>query len=260
MSRRHRDGDEPQGDGQGFNAPFRDLKKLVRIVPSTAETVSSARRGPTPAERPRRPAAPPERSRGAEPDDDALFRAAVAGAVPLATTERSPAPPAPPRSTPLGNARENAAALAELTDLVAGGGVFDVSDSDEYVEGAVAGLDPRVVRKLRSGDFSYQCHLDLHGLTVDGAKLAVRQFVLRGLRAGHRCLLLIHGRGHNSREQRPVLKEALKSWLTRGELAQVVLAFTSARPCDGGAGALYVLLRRERRPRKPFRTLDGAKS
>jgi DNA-nicking Smr family endonuclease len=57
-------------------------------------------------------------------------------------------------------------------------------------------------------------------------------------------VLIIHGRGHNSREGIPVLKERLQVWLTRGRIGRHVLAFATARPQDGGAGAVYVLLRR----------------
>jgi DNA-nicking Smr family endonuclease len=69
----------------------------------------------------------------------------------------------------------------------------------------------------------------------------------------------VHVRGRNSKDQRPVLKDGLKTWLTRGELAKAVLAFATARPCDGGAGAMYVLLRRERRRKAPFQTLTGSR-
>ena len=47
-------------------------------------------------------------------------------------------------------------------------------------------------------------------------------------------------------------------WLARGRSARIVLAFTTARPCDGGAGALYVLLRRDR-TRRAIRVVEGAK-
>ena len=77
---------------------------------------------------------------------------------------------------------------------------------------------------------------------------------------GRRCVLIVHGRGRNSPDQRPVLKDAVKLWLTRGELGRRVLAFSTARSYDGGSGAMYVLLRRERRKKAPFRTLSGAKS
>ena len=68
-------------------------------------------------------------------------------------------------------------------------------------------------------------------------------------------MLIVHGRGLNSKDQVPVLKTRLAQWLARGSWARLVLAFTSARPCDGGAGALYVLLRRQRHtgPRAPVK-------
>jgi len=153
---------------------------------------------------------------------------------------------------------EEAEALAELSDLVTGAARFDITDTREYVEGVVVGLDPRLIRRLRRGDFAWQAHVDLHGLTAAEAREAVERFIAESFRAGRRCILIVHGRGLNSKDQTPVLKERLKSWLAHGRIARVVLAFASARACDGGAGALYVLLRRERRTR-PIRVTEGAK-
>src|SRR5207247_2026834 len=90
------------------------------------------------------------------------------------------------------------------------------------------------------------------------ARVDVDRFLADSVALGHRCVLIVHGRGHNSKDQTPVLKERLKSWLARGRTARIVLGFTTARPCDGGAGALYVLLRRDRR-RRPIRVTEGAK-
>lgn len=153
---------------------------------------------------------------------------------------------------------EEAEALAVLSDLVTGDGAFDVTETREYVEGVAVGLDPRLVRRLRRGEFAWQAHLDLHGMTADEARVAVEGFLVRAQRAGNRCVLIVHGRGLNSKDQEPVLKERLKTWLARTRLAAFVLAFATARACDGGAGALYVLLRRDRR-RRPIRVTDGAK-
>ena len=181
----------------------------------------------------------------------------MAGVVPLRGSGRRVDRPAP-----AGDGRrpvsDEAEALAMLSDLVDGSAVFDVTDTREYVEGAIVGLDPRVLRRLRRGDYAWQAHLDLHGDTSDEARAAVDRFLVAAANAGHRCVLIVHGRGRNSKDQLPVLKERLKSWLARGRAARLVLAFTSARPCDGGAGALYVLLRRDR-TRRPIRVLEGAK-
>jgi DNA-nicking Smr family endonuclease len=149
-----------------------------------------------------------------------------------------------PASEPHPPVTEEMEALAALSDLVGGAAPLDVTDTREYVEGQVVGLDPRLLRKLRRGEFSWQAHLDLHGMIADEARAAVDRFLVQSVVAGHRCVLLVHGRGLNSKDHIPVLKERLRLWLTRGRVARSVLCFATARPYDGGAGAVYVLLRR----------------
>lgn len=167
--------------------------------------------------------------------------------------------PAPAASTVRTVVDEDAEALAELSELVTGTGHFDISDSTEYVEGAVVGLDPRILRRLRRGEFAYQAMIDLHGMSAAAARVEVERFITGALATGHREVLIVHGRGLNSKDNVPVLKERLKSWLARGRIGRSILAFTSARPADGGAGALYVLLRRQRGPKERITVLEGAK-
>ena len=81
-------------------------------------------------------------------------------------------------------------------------------------------------------------------MTRDGAKRTVELFLRGSRHAGKRCVLVVHGRGLHSMDQLPVLKDALKTWLSTARFARHVLAFATARPVDGGAGAIYVLLRR----------------
>ena len=132
----------------------------------------------------------------------------------------------------------------ELEAIVSGKVAFDMFHNDEHVEGAVQGLDPRVLRQLRAGELSWQGYLDLHGLRVEEAREALERFLLQQRRKHHRCLLIVHGRGLNSPDKEPVLKKRLLRWLTRGFLRKKVLAFSSARPYDGGSGALYLLMRK----------------
>ena len=240
--------DADDGRERPFNSPFRELGKLVGPLPERA----TARKANAPS------SAPPRESSGG--DDAELFATAVKGAVPIPARERDRSAAGPRRPTAAAIISEEAAALAELADLVSGGADFDISDTDAHVEGMVVGLDPRLVRRLRAGEFAYQAHLDLHGLTAAEAKTAVREFLLASMVRGYRCVLLVHGRGRNSPDGRAVLKDRLKEWLTQGELGRRVLAFSTARPYDGGSGATYVLLRRERRGKKTFHTLVGAKS
>jgi DNA-nicking Smr family endonuclease len=252
MSRRSgRSGGERTGTApaspraRALNAPFADLGKRLRGRPVAA---------------PPRPAPSPAEARPAtEPDEPALFASAMREVVPLPSDMRARvAGPGPAAAGVRPPVSEEAEVLAELSDLVAGATAFDISDTREYVEGAVVGLDPRLLRRLRRGEFALQAHLDLHGLTADEARPAVDGFLTAAARAQHRCVLIVHGRGLNSKDQVPVLKERLKIWLARGRAAHVVLAFATARPCDGGAGALYVLLRRDR-GKRPIRVTEGAK-
>ncbi len=133
--------------------------------------------------------------------------------------------------------------MRHLDDLVHGNAPFEMADAEEYIEAAVKGLDRRIVKKLRRGELSIQAHLDLHGFRREEARQMVAEFIAKSHVEGKRCVLIIHGRGLGSRDNIPVLKEKLTSWLTRGAIGKHVLAFTSARPWDGGVGAVYVLLR-----------------
>src|SRR5439155_8797903 len=112
------------------------------------------------------------------------------------------------------------------------------------IEGHAHGLDAQVVRKLERGEFAVQAHVDLHGLLKEEAKLELETFLSRARQSGKRCVLVVHGRGLHSKDQVPVLKEALKRWMSTERFARHVLALGTARPHDGGLGAVYVLLRR----------------
>lgn len=179
-------------------------------------------------------------------DDRAAFLDAVGDAKQLNSDPRGVLQP----SLPPGNARhvpiydEEAEALAELERLVDGVTHFDIADTDEFIEGLAEGVDRRLLTKLRKGEFAVQAHLDLHGMRRDDARQAVAEFVDQACRNGHRCIRIVHGRGLNSKDKVPVLKLLLTSWLERGRVGRAVLAFCTARPNDGGAGAVYVLLRR----------------
>jgi DNA-nicking Smr family endonuclease len=221
-----------KGDrGSPFNTPFRDLgRKLDRRRRQRAE----------PPDPPPSPDPPP-------PDDGALFERAMDGVTPLGDRDRRRVAAGTHSSRGSKPVDPDAEAYATLSGLVSGDIPFDFTDTDEYVEGHVAGLDRRVLRKLRRGEFSVQAHLDLHGLSRQEAREKVEWFLTEAVVAGHRCVLIIPGRGLHSSGQGPVLKDVVRAWLSRGKIGRSVLAFTSARPVDGGAGALYVLLRRNRK-------------
>jgi DNA-nicking Smr family endonuclease len=135
-------------------------------------------------------------------------------------------------------------AMAHLSDLVKGSVELDITFSDEYIEGSIRGISPKLMRRLKRGHFPVQDYIDLHGMTRQEAETEVKDFLLESHRLGLRCVLIVHGRGLNSPESLPVLKEGLPLWLNRGPVKKIVIAFATAKPYDGGTGAIYVLLKR----------------
>ena len=134
--------------------------------------------------------------------------------------------------------------MAHLSDLVRGAVELDITFSDEYIEGSIKGFSRKQMRRLKKGQIPVQDYIDLHGMTRQEAEKEVKSFILRSHRMGLRCVLIVHGRGLNSPESLPVLKEGLPIWLRSGPVKKIVLAFATARPYDGGTGAVYVLLKR----------------
>jgi|LSQX01.2.fsa_nt_gb DNA-nicking Smr family endonuclease len=134
------------------------------------------------------------------------------------------------------------AAMKELIEWVCGEGEFCAEDSDEYMECWRRDVDSLLVRQLRLGKFAIQGHVDLHGLNAEQAREVVAQFVRDSFLADKRCVLVVHGRGLHSPDGVSVIKNSLHQWLTEGDTGRYVLAYTSAQPKDGGAGATYVLL------------------
>lgn len=195
----------------------------------------------------RLPATPPDGERKPAPeklpdlkDERALLAWAMRDVAPLpASAERVDGRATPQRPV----VDEDEEAYAELKALVEGRVRFNLSDGDEYLEGSVEGMDSRILSKLRRGSFAIQDYLDLHGRTRAEAKEELTRFIERSGGAGKRSVLVVHGRGLNSKDQQPVLKQSVAQWLVRGKLARWTLCFCTARSVDGGAGAMYVLLR-----------------
>jgi DNA-nicking Smr family endonuclease len=134
--------------------------------------------------------------------------------------------------------------LVQLKKLIKYGTGFVVSLTPEYVEGTANKVSPEVARRLHRGYFSIQAHIDLHGLGVNDAHQAFDAFLNKNIMEDKRAVLIIHGRGLSSPYE-PVLKTKVYQWLTAAPWHKWVIAFSSARLCDGGAGATYVLLRRQ---------------
>jgi DNA-nicking Smr family endonuclease len=193
-----------------------------------------------------KPPPKPEKT-GEIPDDVNIFSQAMSGVVRLEKKgirktpahEKKLAPPYPAPDV-------EQEVMEHLRDLVNGTVDMDITFSDEYIEGSINGVDKNTMRRLKRGQIPVQDHIDLHGLTRKEAETTVREFLVRSQGRGLLCILIVHGRGLNSPDSIPVLKERLPVWLNRGPARKIVKAFSSARPYDGGTGAIYVLLRKRK--------------
>ncbi len=170
-------------------------------------------------------------------DDIELFRSQLHAVKPLRHDKVSPPRkrPAPlPRQTWLEEERVIRDMLSEDYDPA------EVEVGDELLFSR-NGLQHGLLRKLRRGQFSVRMQIDLHGMTVPEARVALTQFLLDCRAVNARCVRIIHGKGHGSLHKQPVLKGKVNKWLQQRD---EVLAFCSARIEDGGTGAVYVLLKR----------------
>ncbi|WP_131782328.1 Smr/MutS family protein [Legionella gresilensis] len=103
-------------------------------------------------------------------------------------------------------------------------------------------LPAKRLRELKLGKIPRQAKLDLHGFKSELAQQILIDFIQQAITLEHRCLLIIHGKGSPHGEL-PVLKNLVNHWLKQ---IPAVIAFHSALPQDGGTGALYVLLKKNR--------------
>ena len=183
---------------------------------------------------------------GGRDEDERAFAEAIKGATPLDPGERRGRAPAPPPGTaragagarrPAPRAEEDTGAPGRLTVEVAG----------ETVTARAPGIDARQLRRLRAGAYPVEARLDLHGSTRAEAAPALERFIASAEASGMRCVLIVHGRGHRSAAEGPVVRPAVWEWLAGSRRARArVMAFASAPPRLGGPGATLVLLRRAR--------------
>jgi DNA-nicking Smr family endonuclease len=168
-----------------------------------------------------------------------LFARSVGPVRPLASKHRQsrPVAAAPPQPVPVQHRLDEEAVMREaLSDE------FDVEtllETDEALSFRRPGLGPDVVRKLRRGGWRLQGQFDLHGFRREDARQALADFIREAHKNGWRCVRVVHGKGLGSPGKTPVLKGRVQSWLVQ---KKEVLAFVQARPAEGGAGALVVLL------------------
>ena len=230
----------------GLFRPFEDLKTILQnrsfnLAPGMAENAGKSRLKST--SRLNMPAKTANYAgvRTVYENEKELFMEAMADVRPIARNNLID-PGAYPQPLQISEHDGEADSRLQLENLIKYGEGFVVADTSEYIEGTGYNVHPEFTGRLHRGDFSIQAHLDLHGLGVEDARQAFETFFKETITSGKRAVLIVHGRGLSS-PAKPVLKTKVVEWLTCGPWRKWVIAFTSARSCDGGAGATYVLLR-----------------
>ncbi|OAI06627.1 Smr/MutS family protein [Methylomonas methanica] len=170
------------------------------------------------------------------PSDDALlFRNTIGTVTPIDTNTVILKPDKKPRPIPLFKPLEQVDPLQKDVE-----GSLETLFQEDKIAFLVPGMQKNVLRKLRKGYYGLDADIDLHGLNSRDAQQQLLRFLHYCVEDGFRCVLIIHGKGYNSPNNQPVLKNDINLWLRQHK---DVLAFCSAPSKVGGTGALLVLLR-----------------
>lgn len=217
------------------NRPFSWLAGLVQEAGIELQAPEKPYKG-SPAVVPMYPEAEPKPE-----SDDQLFGQAMEG-ISRINWRHDPAPASIPSPTIPRDAEPEEVRI--LQEALEGNFSPPILDHPEYIEGWVGIAGRRFLPSLRSGTYSIQGFIDLHGMSCVEAREVVEEFIVRMSRARSCCVKIVHGRGINSPGDKAVLKEQLQRWLATRRMSRHVVAYASAPYTDGGVGAIYVLLRR----------------
>jgi len=178
-----------------------------------------------------------KKSSGISDEDSALFRKSIGDAKPLKQDSFIADKPKP-KAHPAKREADNIAVIEAMSNADFDSSLLERGDELIYTS---PGVQNNILKKLRRGHYKIEAELDLHGMTVDSAKIALTDFLKQCTARSQRCVRIIHGKGLGSINKQPVIKNKLNQWLQKMDVAQ---AFCSARPADGGTGAIYLLLKR----------------
>jgi DNA-nicking Smr family endonuclease len=170
-------------------------------------------------------------------DELDLFRDAVRDVQPRPTAAQSPIQSPKPRPRARFTRADQQQVLLESLLPVDDPSLLETGDELSFRRDHVPS---RVLQRLRRGEYAVAAEMDLHGMTAIQARTALADFIKEALYHGYSCVRVVHGKGRRSGPRGPVLKNVVNLWLRK---CDVVMAFGSARPIDGGSGAVYVLLR-----------------
>jgi DNA-nicking Smr family endonuclease len=174
-------------------------------------------------------------------DEQALFREAMQGTKPIARHKRMAALPPPAR--PESAEGPSPATRAKMTPVARPAPPPAPKEKPALNAGRIADLDKRTGERFKRGEMAIDARIDLHGLTQAEAHDRLQAFLARTASDGKRCVLIVTGKGAGGWG---VLRDSVPRWLNEPALRRHLLAFAQAQPRHGGAGALYVLLKRKR--------------
>lgn len=232
------------------------LKELAQKAKAEEQAKrETERKAPPPAPRPKTLTREEQRdldamSKAGPREDEFFFRRLMSGVRPLdddhrgrvtnaaEVKRRAPSPAAMEAAR-----RADDEARDRLMSLVEGATRFEVSDDGKRLEGHRLDLDHATWRRVRRGELPIDARMDLHGKGTEEARASLEDFLAQKRARRDRLVLVIHGRGEHSPAGVGVLRGEIAAWLSQGRASQHVAAFATARPDDGGEGALYVLLR-----------------
>lgn len=200
---------------------------------------------------------PPRRRRGLSAEDRAIWDRVRQGTTPLHPERRAPAPdpaprPAPPVETP---DPVEPLLLRPMGRPQPRTGFQPAPPRPAPVGRPEPGLDRRTADRLRRGARAPDARIDLHGMSAARAHARLDRFLGEALAAGHRCVLVITGKGgrRGSAEDAPfmtpedgVLRQAAPRWIRSGPFATRIVGIFEAHARHGGAGAFYVYLKKGR--------------
>ena len=210
---------------------------------------------------------PPKRS--LSPEEEALWRSVARTASPLPKHKLAERPTNAPPASDIGAAPKRLTPLAPKLDDIAKSSPpvgppsmsrspakTSISRRPAYIQSlkSAAGLDRNTARRLKQGRLEPQGRVDLHGMTAERAHRALTRFILSAYSSGKRCVLIITGKGGRHRrnedhhirdfEEVGVLKSITPEWLAMPPISNVIVGVYPAHVKHGGAGALYVYLRK----------------
>ena len=134
-------------------------------------------------------------------------------------------------------------------------GLYNTNSFNEIILGNTDNIDKNTASKFVKGNFKIEARLDLHGYTEKGAFSAVLEFIRNCYIQKKRCVLIITGKGLKD-DKRPwyeakgIINQALMGWLNNPEIRPFILSVSQAKQSDGGGGAFYILLKRQRNSNK----------